>query len=101
MPLLQHIHRDILSRVIRHYDYVIWSNGKYNQKMKIARVVGTTEQKVRIEVVEENKTTLARPENLVVISAQVYANVQGNVGANIEMEESRRARDSIINEETR
>ncbi|UIW10537.1 hypothetical protein PQC38_gp061 [Aeromonas phage BUCT695] len=89
MPLLQHIHRDMLNRVIRHDDIVVWGNGKYNQKMKIARVVGTTDQKVRIEVISENKTTLARPKNMIVISAQVQANLEGNVGANIDMEITR------------
>lgn len=89
MALLNHTHRDMLSRVIKHNDIVVWSNGKYNQKMKLARVVDTTPQKVRIEVIDTQTTTLARPKNMIVISAQVHANIEGNVGANIDIEETR------------
>lgn len=89
MALLNHTHRDMLSRVIKHNDIVVWSNGKYNQKMKLARVVDTTPQKVRIEVIDTQTTTLARPKNMIVISAQIHANIEGNVGANIDIEETR------------
>lgn len=89
MALLQHIHRDMLNRVLRDGDIVVWSNGKYNQKMQLARVIGTTPEKVRIETIATVKTTLARPRNLIVISAQIQANLDGNVGVNMDLEETR------------
>ncbi|QQG33682.1 hypothetical protein PQC34_gp052 [Cronobacter phage A24] len=89
MALLNHIHRDMLHRVIKHEDIVVWSNGKYNQKMRLARVVDTTPQKVRIQLIDSQTTTLARPKNLIVISAQIAANLEGNVGANMDMEATR------------
>ena len=87
--LLSRTHRDKLQRVIRMDDYVVWSNGKYNQTMEIARVVGVTDQKVRINVISSQSTTLAYPTNLIVISAQIVANLEGNVGANMDIEATR------------
>lgn len=87
--LLNHIHRDMLNRVIRLDDYVIWSNGKYGQTMEVARVIGVTAQKVKIQVVSQNRSTLSYPTNLIVITAQVMANLDGNVGANLDLEASR------------
>lgn len=89
MALLSHTHRDMLHRVIRDGDVVVWSNGKYNQKMQLARVVDTTPQKVRIEVITTRSTTLAQPKNLIVVSAQIQANLDGNVGANMDLEATR------------
>ncbi len=87
--LLDYNHRDKLNRIIRGDDIVIWSNGKYNQPIMIARVVGVTKQKVRIHVLSNGKTTLSYPRNLVVITQQVNANLEGNVGANMDLEETR------------
>lgn len=87
--LLNHIHRDRLNRVIRLDDYVVWSNGKYNQPLRIGRVTGVTEQKVQIQVLDENRITRSYPKNLIVITAQIMANLEGNVGANVDLEESR------------
>ena len=87
--LLSHIHRDKLYRVIRLDDIVVWGNVKYNQGLEIARVVGVTPLKVRIHVLSSGKTTLSYPENLIVISAQVQANLDGNVGVNRDLEETR------------
>lgn len=89
MALLNHVHRDMLHRVLRHEDIVVWSNGKYNQKMRLARVIDTTPQKVRIQLIDSQTTTLAQPKNLIVISAQIQANLDGNVGANMDMEATR------------
>lgn len=87
--LLDYLHRDKLNRVLKYDDIVVWSNGKYNQPMEIARVVGVTKLKVRIHVLSQNKTTLSYPKNLIVITQQVNANLQGNVGANTDLEETR------------
>lgn len=89
MALLRYIHRDMLSRVIKKGDYVVWGNGKYNQKMKIGIVYDTTPLQVKIQLPVEGKVTKASPTNMIVITAQVIANEEGNVGANIDLEESR------------
>lgn len=89
MALLRYVHRDMLSRVIKRGDYVVWGNGKYNQKMKIGVVTDTTPQQVRIHLPVEDKMTKASPKNMIVITNQIIANQEGNVGANIDMEESR------------
>jgi len=89
MALLKHIHRDMLNRVIKIGDIVVWGNGKYLQKMEICRVVGTTAQKVSMQVISSGSLTRALPSNMIVISAQIAQNLEGNVGANIDLEESR------------
>lgn len=89
MALLKHIHRDKLQRVIRPNDYVAWANGKYGKGLEVCKVVGTTEKRVQIFNLEKNKTTYSFPENLLVITQQVEANVEGNVGANRDLEELR------------
>lgn len=78
--MLQHNHRDILAKVIRIDDYVAWSNGKYGKKMSIARVIGTTSEKVVL--VADEKIKRVYPENLLVITQQVQFNINNNVGSN-------------------
>ncbi|QEG09010.1 hypothetical protein HWC29_gp012 [Aeromonas phage 4_4572] len=89
MALMKYIHRDKLQRVIRVGDYVVWGNGKYGKGLEIAKVVGATPIRIQIFNMEKNKTTYAFPDNLVVISQQVQANIEGNVGANMDLEEMR------------
>lgn len=89
MALLRYMHRDMLSRTIKKGDFVIWSNGKYKQKMKVGIVEDTTPQQVWIKLPVEDKITKASPKNMIVITAQLVANQEGNVGANIDLEESR------------
>ena len=90
MALLRHIHRDKLQRVIRLNDYVAWGNGKYGKGLEVAKVIGTTPNRLQIFNLEKNKTTYAFPDNLIVITQQVEANVEGNVGVNRDLEELRR-----------
>lgn len=89
MALLGYLHRDMLNRVLKYGDYVVWSNGKYNQKMKIGSVIDSTPMKVRINVIDENRTTLARPTNMIVITDQIRSNIEGNVGVNMDLEATR------------
>lgn len=80
--MLAYYHRDLLAKVIKMDDYVVWSNGKYNQSMQICRVVGVTANKVVI-LRQDNSQTRVYPKNLVVITEQVMFNLQNNVGANL------------------
>lgn len=100
MPLLRHIHRDKLQRVIRHDDYVAWANGKYGKGLEVCKVIGTTENRVQIFNLEKNKTTYSYPNNLLVITQQVQANIDGNVGINRDLEEIRQGVRSNVNEDS-
>lgn len=80
--MLRHIHRDMLARVIRDNDYVAWTNGKYNQGLRICRVVGSTAQKVAI-LTPESKVTRVTPTKLLVVTQQLISNFEENVGANL------------------
>lgn len=79
--MIRYHHRDIIQKVIQLNDYVVWSNGKYNQQMQICKVVGVTQNKVTIE---KGDGTLTRvyPNKLIVVTQQVYHNIENNVGAN-------------------
>lgn len=78
-----------MNRVIRNGDYVVWSNGKYGQRMKLCNVVGATEEKINILPVGAHRQTIAYPSNLMVVSAQIERNLEGNVGANMDLEATR------------
>ena len=77
----RYYHRDILQKVIQLEDYVVWSNGKYNQQMQICKVKGVTTNKVSIEK-NDGSLTRVYPHKLLVISQQVLFNINNNVGAN-------------------
>lgn len=85
---LSYIHRDRLNRVIRKGDYVIWSNRKQGKGMDVCTVVGDTEETIRISKLD-GRLTNVNPSNTIVITAQVERNVEGNVGANMDMEATR------------
>lgn len=87
--LLSHTHRDKLNRVIKYDDIAVWSNGKYKQPMELVRVVNVTRQKVSFVVISTGKMTKSFPKNLIVITQQITANLEGNVGANLDIEETR------------
>lgn len=78
--LLSHAHRDLLGRVFRYNDYVVWSNGKYNSIMQVCRVTNTTNLMVTL-LKPDGTTTRAYPSNLIIITQQVYDNLNSNVGA--------------------
>ncbi|MGL5566028.1 MAG: hypothetical protein ACRDC4_09905, partial [Plesiomonas sp.] len=75
---LGYTHRDKLSRVIRLGDYVVWANGKQGNGLVVCIVQGGSPEKIRLERLDNGKMTNARPENMVVISAQVIRNYEGN-----------------------
>ncbi|MGL5579782.1 MAG: hypothetical protein ACRDCE_02255 [Cetobacterium sp.] len=86
---LPYNHRDMVHRVIRRGDYVMWSNGKYGQRMRLCEVMNATEEKINILPVGAQRVTIAYPSNLMVVTAQIEKNVEGNVGANLDLEATR------------
>lgn len=85
---LAHTHRDLLNRVIRAKDMVLWSNGKRGQSMMLCTAESSTEETVRIAK-PDGRLTNVFPNNLVVVTAQVEKNIAGNVGANMDLEATR------------
>lgn len=88
MPL-GHTHRDLLNRVIRLKDVVVWANRKQGSGMVIAQVEGSTSETLRICRSDTGRFTNVNPGNLIVITAQVERNIAGNVGANMDLEATR------------
>lgn len=82
---LAHIHRDVLHRVIRAQDIVAWTNRKQGSGLVICEVFSSTAETIRIRK-PNGKLTNVDPSNVLVITQQVERNVEGNVGANIDME---------------
>lgn len=89
---LAHTHRDLLNRVIRAKDMVLWTNRKKGQSLQLCTVEASTDETVRIAK-PDGRLTNVLPTNLVVITAQVEKNLLGNVGANLEAEDLRRNAD--------
>lgn len=85
---LPHRHRDALQRVIRVNDYVVWSNKKKGMGLEVCSVSGSTEETVRIARLSGRLTNVS-PLNLIVITAQVERNIEGNVGVNTDLESTR------------
>ncbi|MGL5013718.1 MAG: hypothetical protein ACRC6V_05425 [Bacteroidales bacterium] len=88
MPL-NHTHRDLMNRVIRQDDYVVWTNKKYGTGMIVGQVRSSTEEKIRIQRSDNNRFTNVYPANVVVITTQVERNIAGNIGANLDLEATR------------
>ncbi len=80
--LLNHNHRDIVNRVIVHGDYLLWGNKNQGYGLTHVRCIGSTECFVKVIVMETNQETLVKPDNLMVVTQQLQANIDGNVGAN-------------------
>ena len=82
MALQKIFHRDMMNRIIKHGDYIAWANSDYGSKIRIGVVDHMTKKKVYfILPLEDNRMTRAFPENMIVITSQVKANIEGNVGA--------------------
>lgn len=89
---LGHLLRDKLNRVIRRNDYAIWTNKKYGTGLNVVAVIASTPQKVKIRPLESDpnsKPLVVSPDNIIIITSQIEANLEGNVGAVIELEETR------------
>lgn len=85
---LAHTHRDMLHRVIRAKDMVVWSNRKKGQATLLCTVESSTEETVRIAK-PDGRLTNVLPTNLIVVTAQVEKNLLGNVGVNMDLEATR------------
>ena len=85
---LPRIHRDLLNRVIRQEDIIAWTNKKYGQSLKLCTVIGCSKEKLRIKL-PNGKMSSIDPKNCIVITNQIIANAVGNVGANIDLEQTR------------
>lgn len=79
MSLVKNILRDMLGRIIKHGDYVVWANGEYGRKMEIAEVLWVHPKQVKIRKLASGHESRVYPENMLVITAQVMANIEGNV----------------------
>lgn len=89
MALIRHIHRDRLGRVIKHGDYVVWNTGMQTKELTLGEVVQTYPQMVGMRLLDDTlmeredrrlQITKVRPSNVVVVTAQIQANIEGNVG---------------------
>lgn len=85
---LAHTHRDLLNRVIRAKDMVLWTNRKKGQALQLCTVESSTAETVRVAK-PDGRLTNVLPTNLVVITAQVEKNLVGNVGVNMDLEATR------------
>lgn len=85
---LAHTHRDLLHRVIRAKDMVLWTNRKKGQALLLCTVESSTEETVRIAK-PDGRLTNVSPVNLVVVTHQIERNVAGNVGVNMDLEQTR------------
>lgn len=82
-------HRDLMGRVIKSGDYCIWTNKKRKQGIDLVRVIFCTEEKVKCLNLTSNTIGYKYPENLMVVTQQLDANLRDNVGANQDLEERR------------
>lgn len=85
---LSHTHRDMLKRVIRQRDVVAWTNKKYGQGLILCTVESSTVEKIRVSKPDGTLTNVL-PENVMVVTHQVIKNLEGNVGANMDLEATR------------
>ena len=80
--MLAFLHRDILNRVIKQHDYVVWSNGKYGSQLTVCSVESATSETIRI-IKPDGRLTNVNPKKTMVITQQVMDNVSNNVGSNL------------------
>ena len=78
----------MLMRIIRQRDIVAWTNKKYGQGLILCTVESSTVEKIRISKPDGTLTNVL-PANVMVVTHQVEKNIAGNVGANIDLEETR------------
>lgn len=85
---LGHTHRDMVNRVIRQGDIVAWTNRKQGKGLTLCKAQSSTAETVRIEK-PDGLLTNVLPTNLMVVTHQIERNIAGNVGANVDLEETR------------
>lgn len=81
-------HRDMVNRVIRRGDVVAWTNGKRAQPMLLCTVIGSRTQRVNIRK-PDGSTSFVNPYNCLVVTQQMEQNIEGRVGANMDLEATR------------
>lgn len=90
MALQPRIERDKLQRVILLNDVCVWSNRSYGLGLKLVRVIGFNANSLKVRVLDTgNVTRVEDSTNLLVITQQINANIADNVGANIDLEQTR------------
>lgn len=82
--MLGHLHRDLLNRVIKQYDVVVWANRKYGTGLTICRVMDSTPETIRLHKLTDDKLTNVNPNNVIVITQQINDNLENNVGSNLD-----------------
>lgn len=85
---LSHTHRDLVHRVIRQGDVVVWTNRKQGMGLVLCRVESSTVETVRIST-PDGRLTNVTPANLLVVTHQIERNLAGNVGINRDLEATR------------
>lgn len=85
---LSHTHRDMVGRVIRQGDILVWANGRQGSFMRLVEVMGSTEETVRVRK-PNGRLTNVTPARVLVVTAQMIRNIEGNVGANLDIEQTR------------
>ena len=85
--MMKHYHRDLLNRVIKNGDYLAWANGAYGAGITLARCVGSHAQKIDLVILGEEQIRYVRPENVIVITNQIRANLDSEYKPELENEE--------------
>lgn len=86
---LEVTHRDYLKRVIRNGDIVVHTNHRQSSGYTIATVRGAGKVQVKLTDLTTGEKFRSYPRNLIVLTQQVEKNMEGNVGANIDLEATR------------
>lgn len=82
----QFYHRDMLGRFIKNRDVVAWSIGNQGYLLKVLQVTGSTEKRVKVYDPVMGKSKSVDPQNCIVITQQVIANLEKNVATSTEIE---------------
>ena len=77
--MVEHL-RDMANRVIVRGDYIVWGASRQGYGMRLARVTKLNARRVHAVVLGTNKEHHFNPENSLVVTQQVKANIDGNVG---------------------
>lgn len=80
---LDYVHRDKMLRPIRGGDIVVWTNAKKGSHLQTGVVINATSQRIKLQMLEVDKTRIVSPDNCVVITQQLLCNVDDNVGASM------------------
>lgn len=82
----QFYHRDMLGRFIKNRDVVAWSIGNQGYLLKVLQVTGSTAKRVKVYDPEMGRSKSVDPQNCIVITQQVMANIERNVANSVELD---------------